>query len=650
MHGHSPGPPQAFPPYDDTAPPPAPQFREPTDDEPFHGFTPRQTTEAPVSEPEAPPEPEPKPEPTAPLTHGRGVRMTIYGIGGAIAIGLIIAIVIMAGGTFAPDDSTTDIDSDERSQTGPQDVLLTTAGDVDPVKYGQLAEAAGSAEWVDWRYGRTASGDEELPTAEQPDTVTVDYGDGIEHPHQLGDGSIVTGQQNQQGQLGFVPTEPGTGVDHVTTAEVTDSTIGFAPRPGGRYSTDSPELELTQRSTAECLGDHDLGAVVAMSRSAGAGHGAHAVVAFASGAVATTGISGAQGGTCTILPDGLVPTAVAVTPGNEFALVSVWDVERVTGLVAVIALADTPGTYPSSWPATYPGLPNPGHFGFAKLLGFVELTDIKAPTSIAVGTDHAGGDPDRRGADLQYPASRAAFANDVATSGFAVVSSGPERLVEWIDLTPLLSGFAATYFDGDPAVFASPGTAPEAWPQTFDVNGDLAPKAAGVTSTDSHPMVVAASDRVGYVAFRDGSISLFNVDDPGAVGDGTVVDLPGAATCLTWSPDRDKLVITSRADRSVVWLDTTLDDPAIVQTLQDSRLKDPICAQDTRTTVGGESTAVNSVVIADFGGKLHSFRHGTARLTGGDEFNLDENAFQYGGFYEPAGKPFLVSVTVDNIE
>lgn len=643
-------PPQAFPSYDDTQPPPAPQFRAPAEEAPFHGFVPRQSPEAAPHEPPAAPEPASEPAPAAPLTHGRGVRMTIYGIGGAIAIGLIVAIVIMAGGSFVPDEEPADDQSEEQSQTGQQDVLLTAVGDVDPVKYGELADAAGTGEWVEWRYGRTASGDEEVPNAEAPDAAAADYGDDIEHLYQLGDGSAVTGQQNQQGQLGFVPAEPGVGVDHVTTAEVTDSTIGFSPRPGGRYSTDSPELELTQRSTAECLGDHDLGAVVAMNRSAGDGHSAHAVVAFSSGAIATTGISGAQGGTCTFLPDGHVPTAVAVTPGNEFALVSVWDTEQIKGLVAVIALADTPGTYAASWPDTYPGLPNPGHLGFAKLLGFVELDEIKAPTSIAVGTDHSGGNADRRGADLQDPAGREGFASDVATSGFAVVSSGPERLVEWIDLAPLLSGFAATYFEGDPGAYASPGGDPEAWPPTFENNGDLAPAAVGVTATDANPMVVAASGDVGYVGFRDGSLTVFDAEDPAAVGKGAIVDLPAAATCLTWSPDGKQLVATSRAARSVVWIDAMADEPEVLQTLQDSRIQDPICAQDTQTSAGGDATTVRAVVIADFGGHLHSFRHGDAWLTGGDTFNLDNNAFQYGGSYEPAGNPFLVSVTSDNVE
>lgn len=649
---------QAFPPYDDTAPPPAPQFRSPSEDQGFHGFVPRQTSEpaaygaasAPSPTP-AEPEPEPattpeKPEsaPAPPLTHGRGVRMTIYGIGGAIAIALIVAIVIMAGGSFVPDDDSAPEETpQEEVQGDAEDQLLTAAGDVDPAKYTQLAQAAGTREWVDWRYGRTGNGDGERSTADQPETSSLDLGDGIDHPYQLGDGSLTTGQQNQQGQLGFVA-DGGPGVDHVTTAEATDSTIGYTPRPGGRYSTDSPELELTQRSTADCLGDHDLGSVVAMARSAGSGTAAHAVIAFSSGAIATTGISGAQGGTCVILPEAHTPTAVAVTPGNEFAFVTVWDTENIRGKVAVIALADTPGTYAASWPKSYPGLPNPGHFGFAKLLGFVELAEMKAPTSVAVATDHSGADVDRRGADLGDVNVRGNYA-EVAGSGFAVVSSGPERVVEWIDLTPLLTGFAAAYFEGEPGVYASPGAAADAWPPTFETNADVTPVLAGATMTDAHPMSVAASGTTGYVGLRDGTLAIYDVSDPTSVGKADDVDLPGAATCLTWSPDGKQLVATSRASQSISWISVGSDEPAVDKVLNDSRIIDPICAQDTLTS---GSSSVRNVVIADFSGSLHSFRHGNATLAGGESYDLGKG-FEYGGAYEPDGLPFLVSVTSDNV-
>lgn len=663
---HSTGTPpgqQSFPAYDDTEPPPAPQFRSPSEDHGFHGFVPRQATEPTTSPAPHPGPPSPMPRPTAPepppapeepaesastppLTHGRGVRMTIYGIGGAIAIALIVAIVIMAGGSFVPDDdSAPEENPQEEVQGNPEDQLLTAAGDVDPAKYAQLAQAAGTQEWVDWRYGRTANpGEGERPTAEQPETTSLDLGDGIDHPYQIGDGNLTTGQQNQQGQLGFVAND-GPGVDHITTTEATDSTIGYTPRPGGRYSTDSPELELTQRSTADCLGDHELGSVVAMARSAGSGTAAHAVIAFSSGAIATTGISGAQGGTCVILPEAHVPTAIAITPGNEFAFVTVWDTENISGKVAVIALADTPGTYAASWPSSYPGLPNPGHFGFAKLLGFVELSEMKAPTSVAVATDHSGADVDRRGADLADVNLRGNY-SDVASSGFAVVSSGAERTVEWIDLTPLLSGFAAAYFDDDPSGYASPGGGADAWPPTFDSNAAFAPVPAGATKTDAHPMSVAASGSTGYVGFRDGTLAIFDASDPAAVGKAGDVDLPGAATCLTWSPDGKQLVATSRATQSISWVSVGSDEPAVDKILNDSRIIDPICAQDTLTS---GSSSVRTIVIADFSGSLHSFRHGNATLASGDAFNLD-NSFEYGGAYQPDGLPFLVSVTSDNVQ
>ncbi|TWJ15005.1 hypothetical protein LX16_0701 [Stackebrandtia albiflava] len=635
-----------YPSYDRPSDPPAPRFRDPVDDPPFSGYVPRRPTE-PAPEAAAPePEPTPEPAPAAPLTHGRGVRMTIYGIGGAIAIGLIVVIVIMAGGSFVPDDESAP--SQTENDSGPTDPLLTSDGEVDPLKYADLAESAGGDAWIEWRYGPAATGNTEAPSADQPETRELDLGDGIDRLYQVGDGSSPLRPQNLQGQLGYVAAD-GPGVDHVTVAETTDTTLGYAPRPGGRYSTDRPELELTERTTGECLDGHELGRPVAMARSQGAGPAAHAVTVFASGAVATTGVSGAQGGTCVILPEGQVPTAVAVTPGNEFALITVWDVAEVRGRIAVVALADTPGTYGSSWPATYPGLPNPGHFGFAKLLGFVELTAMKAPTSVAVATDHPGGAPDRTTADLSDPDGRAAYAEDVATTGFAIVSSRAEQQVEWVDLTPLLSGFAAVYFEGDPAGYASPGAKAEAWPQVFEVAPDLSPASVGTSEMTAPPTAVAAWGTTAYVALGDGTVATFEVTDPSAVSQAATVELPGAASCLSWSPGGDRLVVTSRTDRSVSWLRADIEDPGVVQTLRDARVADPICAQDAVLGNADAGSTVRVVAIADFAGGLHVFRHGDGRLAAGDDVDLPDNAFEYGGVYEPEGSPFMVSVTADNV-
>src|SRR5690606_5200896 len=71
----------------------------PSQAEPVHSEPPRPEPSTPSSEGKV----------TAPPTHA-GVRYTLYGLGGIITLGLIIAIVVMLGGPPAGDPSSEDGD------------------------------------------------------------------------------------------------------------------------------------------------------------------------------------------------------------------------------------------------------------------------------------------------------------------------------------------------------------------------------------------------------------------------------------------------------------------------------------------------------------------------------------------------------------
>lgn len=592
------------------------------------------------------PPPETKTTPAPPDTHGRGVRMAIYGFGGLIVVGLITAIVLMAGSGIVPG-----IGGDEEK---PSDRLMTDSGEVNEDQYRRLAEAVGDEDWIKWRYGPAGDPEAEAPEAKQPKTAKLQIpGSKIERPYQHGDGSSAANPRNVQGQLGYVAPDVGANppVDHVTATETTDTTLGFTPRAGGRFTADAQDPDLNNKDFKKCVAEGGPGRVVATERSHGAGYAAHSVVALSSGVIATSGISGAQQGACLKLPDKQVPTSVAVTPGNEFALVTVWDTDKVRGRVAVIALADRPGTYGSSWPATYPGLPNPGHFGFAKLLGFVELKDIKAPTGITVGTDADGANAERMSADLSTDAGRQPFADSAAKKGFAVVAATAEKKLEWIDLSPLLGGFHKAYFEGDPKVYASPGADPKQWPPAFATKAELTPAVTTATKLKEAPMSVAAVAGTVYVGGGKGTVSSYTADPaaPKAVGK---LSLDGPATCLTPSSDGKQVLATSRQDRSVNWLKPGKADPTLERTLRDKRLVDPICAvdNDDLSTAEGPRTTAHTVSVADFGGgALHTFRYGEASMADGTAVNLKQDAYEYGGAYKPEGKPFTVTTTADNI-
>jgi hypothetical protein len=551
--------------------------------------------------PEAPPEPEREVR-VSPPTH-RGVRYAIYGIGGLITLGLIIGIVLMLGAAPPEEPSRQgDDDSDGNASTESPgaDEGLT------PERYAELAAAAGTAEWFSWRYGEAGeNGAEELAQAS---------GDAVAAEPML-EGAA---DRSIQGQLGYVTDESGlSGIDHVTAVESTDDLIGLAPRAGGKFTEDgAPELELQEGATADCLAGlgGELGKPVAMARPEQSEEvNAHSVIAFASGIIATAGISGAQGGTCLQLPAGQVPTDVALTDGNELALVTTWTAESQTGSLVVIALGDTQGSYQSSWSESYPGLPNAGHFGAAEILGTVELP-FGAPTAVDAWSNSSGSLADERGT-IEDGAGR----DNVASAGYAIVGDLSASQVAVVDLASTFEGIAARHYDG--AEFA------------FNAEvGDAVDFAGGVAD-------VAATEGASAVATGDGVVHELD----GALKETAATDVGANPTCLVVGAQSGAFIATSRGEAKISWV----SGGEVAKELADSRMTDPLCASETPAlgAKGYDGTAV-VVLVTDYDGqRLHGYLDGQATIPSGATVGGD--GFTYGGAYEAAGKPWGVSVTVD---
>jgi hypothetical protein len=168
------------------------------------------------------------------------------------------------------------------------------------------------------------------------------------------------------------------------------------------------------------------------------------------------------------LPAGMVPTAMAVTPYNEFLVVAVWDTNTVTGKLAFIALrprqmaVGSPSqTQNTRW---YWGTPGAWTNRGMKLLGFVDLP-FAAPTSLDVSNnlflqnprgfgdndDPARGDLSRQSArDLWRGVDPVNAPGDVqwhqmASGGYAVVASRAEGRVSFVDMTPLYQHYRDLY-------------------------------------------------------------------------------------------------------------------------------------------------------------------------------------------------------------
>ncbi|GAA1675097.1 hypothetical protein GCM10009830_22080 [Glycomyces endophyticus] len=550
--------------------------------------------------PEAAPA-EPPPTRVSPPTHV-GVRYAIYGIGGLITLGLIIGIVLMLGAAppSEPNQPGDDSGDDTSSESPGADEALSAE------RYAELAAAAGTAEWFAWRYGDASGGSD----AEE---VAPAGGDALATAPLLGDAD-----RSVQGQLGYL-TDDGalSGVDHVTAVETTDDLIGLAPRAGGRFSEDgTPELELVEGSTAECIAGLgvELGRPVALARpEQSAEVSAHSVIAFSSGVVATAGISGAQGGTCLLLPDGQVPTDVALTDGNELALVTTWNPASQAGSLVVIAMGDKSGSYSSSWSESYPGLPNPGHFASAQVLGTVALP-FTAPTSVDAWSDSSGSLALERGT-----VEDGAHRDTVAGSGYAIVGDLSASQVAVVDLTSTLQGLAAQYYDG--AALAFDAAAGEA----IGFDGGV----ADVAAAEAGPAVATSA---GTVHELDRELAETAATEVGA-----------NPTCLVVGAQSGQFIATSRGTGTISWV----AGGEVAKELADSRLTDPLCASETPALdVKGYAGSATVVLVSDFEGqKLHAYLDGQAAIPGGATVGAE--GFSYGGAYDVAGKPWAASVTVD---
>ena len=540
------------------------------------------------------------PEKVTPPPTIKGLRYALYGIGGIFTLGLIVAMVAMLGGPPATDPS------DQGEEPGSDDAAGESedGGALTAERYAELAAAAGTAEWFEWRYGAAGQ------NAAAEEVAALD-GSAVASEPLYGEGD-----RSVQGQMGYVTDDADlSGIDHITAVEANDGQIRPAPRAGGRFSDDGPELELTDGSTAECIAELgvDLGHPVALARPDQSEEAdAHSVIAFSGGVVATAGISSAQGGTCVQLPAGHVPTDVAVTDGNELALVTTWQPESQTGSLVAIAFSDKSGTYGSSWSEPYLGLPNPGHFGAAEIIGTVELP-FSAPTSVDAWSDSSGS------LGLTRTTIEEGYRDTVASDSYALVGSKAESQVAVVDLTSTLTGLAAAVYDGAEFTFdASAGDA-------VGFGGEIADVAV-----DGDTLAVATAAGEVIELGRD-------------LSEVASTDVGSAPACMVLGAQSGRFLVTSRADATLRWV----SDGEVTDELSDSRLTDPVCASETPGyDISGYGGNATMVLVSDYGGQaLHAYLMGEATLAGGGAVGGD--GFSYAGAYEVDGNPFAASVTVD---
>lgn len=353
-----------------------------------------------------------------------------------------------------------------------------------------------------------------------------------------------------------------------------------------------------------------------------------AIMAFANGVVGASGYGNNEDRyPFTTLPPGKMPTAVAVTPNNEFALITVWDAQERKAQMAVLALEARALAHHSWW---YAGLPNVGTYTRIKLLGLVDLPGMAAPTAIAATGDvllwrwttpvsgerlddaalrrrwAAGADPEHR----------------ACSDGFAVIASRSENKLLIMDLQPLFAYMRTMYFgsDADFARTRNEGPAADAWPCTFATAPQARPRPLATLAIPAPSALAIGADDGGwdqavnrriFAATMDGRLVTIQVSrrTQTAAPEAKVVATLAVGrnpTHIAWGRNaslrHDLLVVTCRGDRQLAFITNLGAEPTLSRVLRDRRLTDPVACElwETRGAAG--------LTVADFaGGKLVNY-------------------------------------------
>lgn len=394
------------------------------------------------------------------------------------------------------------------------------------------------------------------------------------------------------------------------------------------------------------------------------------ITCFQNGFMATAGFNTMKNKSSCQLPSGLVPSAIAITSSNEFALVTCWDVPNKRGVLAIVALCglghaatiqnqdsgEANGWW-GEWNEAHPGLPNLGNLVFMKCVGVINLPGMVAPTEISATTHHSrfgyldgspgepsfgnmkfnnsGGEDRRRrfipGGDL----NRA-----VVKQGECLIISKSEKKAIWVDLKPLFNFYNYYYFTDSRSRYDETrniGLNAGQWPYTFAEQPSQMPTITKTMTFDDEPTSVFVAPyakqeswRQAWITFKGGKCRVFNtggVNDTGNAAAKVEVgsfDVGPNPTKVTWTKEKARSPSTQvglvpehtrhlqfcvRGEAAVKWFDMNSANNGATERrkFQDPRVIDPISIMDTDNH-GGEHYVT---CIMDFMGRaVHNVRWG----------------------------------------
>ena len=543
----------------------------------------------------------------------------------------------------------------------------------------------------------TRSGTDDRPTLFQPTSKPRSSGYVRTNPYEIG-GPPVTDNDywSDSGQVGYVPdTSTDPGLVRIQTYSYYDRVFAISPRLDWASGKPAPEPQTREPYYATLFGELPKNPI-AMVRNYGMQQN-EALVLYRDGYLA---VAGTQTSRATherpfpgfAFPAHKVPTAMAVTTANEFALVTVWDTTAKKGQLAVLALEGKHIPF-HTWP--YMGMPNQGSWSAFKLMGYVDLP-MTTPTSVSAASNGYWNGPSMTGGlvlsqiKLDNETHRknvyeGAWKGLVAQGGYAIVASKHDNKVAVLDLSPLFAYMRSSYLSSVTsfkATLAARGSGSNSFPKSFSNRPASKPKVVW-QSTVKAPTTVLAGLRMdrwtkdhykGYVASADGTIHILNTSslmkrwdwerrgDLAIIGTFNVGRNP-VSMCFTRRGESSNLpllplnssgrqtrpdpfnnifYVAVRGDRKVVAAVTYNGGGAVYRTIKDKRMGDPVAV----------STAIRGPIlsVADFRGKkLLSFRIGKITDARNNKvYGAGEDGkapFEFAGSRSVAGYPFLVNST-----
>jgi len=512
------------------------------------------------------------------------------------------------------------------------------------------------------------------------------------NPFELGPAAGCSGDSDywsEAGQVYYVPdaiSDPG--VDRVQVFAYYDNVFALSPRLDYASGTPHPDPQTRTSTYVAMNGGTPPTDPVASVRNYGMISN-EALVIYRDGLLAVNGTQTSRSGGDAYpgikFPSNKVPTGIALTTNNEFALITIWDTTALKGQLAVVALE---GKYIPfhTWP--YMGLPNQGSWSDFKLLGYLDLP-MAAPSSVAATSNAWWSGPsqtagkvfsqmdlsDDASRNIIYKGTQYEYGHIVANKGYAVVASKMDNKVVILDMSALFNYIRDSYLSSETsfhATVANRGSGPGKFPLTFAEKPSIAPTIV-FTETLTKPTAVLAGLTLGrwtadrykaYVATEDGTIHILDTsslmyrwswDQNHPLADIGFVKVGRNPTAMCFArvpegnlpllgtvgadPLNNEFYVACRGDREVQAVVTQGGQGAVYRTIQDSRLDDPVAV-----SVASRGYIVS---VADFSGKrLVSFRIGSMTDRHGRYYGAGADGkagWEYSGSINFAGHPFAVN-------